>query len=330
MSVKTIPELQCIHTFSVQGPQDTYANAINAVAISPDNAKIVVAGDQFRNNAHRWNFTYWDLTTDKICDLAQGVSYQTHQGKLSCLAFSTDGHFIALGSSDPTSQYHGYPSLSFWSINTVPEHTTQDPENGAILAIASHPTELQFATVNQLGIIRLWHDYNQTSMLHEIKSWKGHAGSAFSIIFSPDGNLICSGGCDNYIKIWNAITGDLIREFPRQDQNLRSLALSSDNKILVSGSDQRIRIWDAETGELRRSLFGHPDWVRGLAITPDNNFLISTGDAKIKIWDLATGEKLRTIIGHSAAIRGMAQSQDGQILVTGSREGVVKVWNVKS
>jgi COMPASS component SWD3 len=330
MSVKTIPELQCIHTFSVQGPQDNYANAINAVAISSDNTKIAVTGDQFRNNAHKWNFSCWNLATGQVDDIAKAISYRTHQGKLSSLTFSIDSHFIALGSSDPTSQYHGYPSLSFWSVDTVPDHTVQKPENGAILVIVSHPTELQFATVDQQGIIRLWHDYHQTSMLHEIKSWKGHAGSAFSMIFSSDGNLICSGGCDNHIRIWNAMTGDLIREFSKQDQNLRSLALSSDNKILVSGSDQRIRIWNAETGELQRSLFGHPDWVRGLAITPDNNFLISTGDPKIKIWDLATGEKLRTTIGHSAAIRGMALSQDGRLLVTGSRDGVVKVWNVKS
>jgi COMPASS component SWD3 len=330
MSVKTIPELQCIHTFSMQGKHNEHVNVINAVAISPDNTRIASAGDKLQNNAHQPSFMTWDLTTGKSRGVGKAISSETHQSNLSWLSFSADSKFIALSSTDQTSQYHNYPSLSFWAVESIPEHSVQKPEHGGITVIASHPKELQFATINQRGIIHLWHDYNQTGVLHELKSWQGHASVSYAMIFSADGSLICSGSCENNIKLWDSVSSNLVREFPKQDKNIRSLALSSDNKILVSGSNQRIKIWDAETGELRQSFFGHPDWVRGLAITPDNNFLISAGDSRIKIWDLETGEKLKTIPGHAAAIRGMALSQDGQLLVTGSREGVVKIWNVKS
>ena len=39
----------------------------------------------------------------------------------------------------------------------------------------------------------------------------GHSKFVLSVAFSPDGNTIASGSCDNSIKLWNPQTGDLIR-----------------------------------------------------------------------------------------------------------------------
>jgi hypothetical protein len=330
MLVTAVPELQCIYTFTIQHNHSQFTNVINAVAISPDNTKIAIVGDKPQYDPQYLSFIYWDLLTGKEHNLGKTIPQETHRSNLSGVAFSTDSKYIALTSLDYTDEYRKCTSLSFWDIESIPKHTSPKNGRGGITTIVSHPKEQQFVTISVDGVIRQWHDNNQTGELNEIKNWQGHKSASYDMIFSADGRRLCSGGSDdNIIRVWDSIDGSLLQEFPKQGCGIRSLALSSDGKTIASGSDQRIMIWDAQTGELRKSFFGHPDWIRGLVTTPDDQFLLSIGNTNIKIWDLMTGELLNKIHVHENTIRGMAMSQDGKILVTGSREGVVKVWKVQ-
>ncbi|MBE9013667.1 WD40 repeat domain-containing protein [Pseudanabaenaceae cyanobacterium LEGE 13415] len=330
MTDKTAPHLVCLQTFEMyqgwyQG-WSTHARA-NAVAISPDREKIAASG--FRNS-YTWAFTTWDFETEINMNFMP--EHEPHRAESSSLTFSADGKTIVVATLDQTnhsSPYHPYPSLSCWSWSlwSPGSHTVQSPEGGWIFSVASHPVERQFATIDGYGRIRLWHDYDCTQNLHEIRHWDAHEGTAYVIVYSPDGNLLCSGGADKLIKLWDSQSGRLIRAYAGHDHGLRSIALSPDSATVVSGSDQRIKIWDTFSGELRHSFFGHCDWVRGLAITADGQFLISGGAAKIKIWDLETGRKLSSIEAHEGAIQSIALNKD--LLVTGSIDGTVKLWQLQ-
>ncbi|KAG6903515.1 hypothetical protein DXG01_000490, partial [Tephrocybe rancida] len=73
---------------------------------------------------------------------------------------------------------------------------------------------------------------------------------------------VVSGSNDTSVCIWDALTGDLIKELNGHTDSVGPVAFSPDGKQVVSGSaDRSVRIWDALTGDLIKELNGHTDSV---------------------------------------------------------------------
>jgi len=47
----------------------------------------------------------------------------------------------------------------------------------------------------------------------QVHSLTGHSGDVLSVDFSPDGNRVVSGSCDNRVKIWDTATGAEVNSF---------------------------------------------------------------------------------------------------------------------
>ncbi|MBD2096392.1 WD40 repeat domain-containing protein [Trichocoleus sp. FACHB-591] len=318
--------LLIVPTFVLLKSLEPAIGPINAVAISPDRRWVTSAGGSsihWQSRGPRtWSLQLYDLTEQKLWNLAEANKWQLHKADINVLCFSLDGSQLLLGSSD----YHTHPSVSAWDVGGRSAQFALKPKEGYTLGIAAHPGRETFFTGGADGIIRQW---SIQGIEREQRKWKAHNGTIFTLCLCADRQHLYSGG-ENYgehiIRVWNCESGKEVMALRGHDHSVRSMALSPNGQTLATGSDQRIKLWDTATGELRRSFFGHPDWVRGLAITPDNQFLISAGDPNIKIWDLATGQKLTTIAAHDAPIRSLALSQDSSLLVTGSSDGVVKIW----
>jgi predicted NACHT family NTPase len=79
-------------------------------------------------------------------------------------------------------------------------------------------------------------------------AFNGHTGRAFSVVFSPDGKTLATGGTDK-IKLWEVRTGEERATLKGHTSRVRSVAYSPDGKTLASGSDdQTIKLWDVKTG----------------------------------------------------------------------------------
>ncbi|HIE82044.1 MAG TPA: hypothetical protein EYQ07_05925, partial [Candidatus Poseidoniales archaeon] len=51
-------------------------------------------------------------------------------------------------------------------------------------------------------------------------------------------------------------------------------------------------------------------------------------DGKVRFWDFAAGTQPYRALSHAAPIIGIAIGDDGQRLVTGSRDGSIRVWQM--
>lgn len=78
----------------------------------------------------------------------------------------------------------------------------------------------------------------------------GHTEGVISVSFSPDGQILASGGRDGTVR-------------------------------------GTVRLWDAKTGEHLHTLTGHTAWVWSVSFSPDGQTLASgSGDGTVRLWVL--------------------------------------------
>jgi tetratricopeptide (TPR) repeat protein len=114
----------------------------------------------------------------------------------------------------------------------------------------------------------------------------GHTGVVYSVVFSPDGQLLASGSADQTIRLWKVGDGSLVRELKGHTRPVQSVAFSPDGQLLASGSnDQTVRLWKVGDGRLVRELTGHTGPVQSVAFSPHGQLLASaSSDLTVRLW----------------------------------------------
>ena len=157
------------------------------------------------------------------------------------------------------------------------------------------------------------------------------AGVVKSIAFSPDGNRIVTGSDDRSVLVWDAKTGEQLRQLQGHTREVASVAISPDGNRIVSGSyDEMVRVWDAKRGEQLSELRGHTSKVTSVGFSPDGNRIVSGSlDNSVRVWDAKTGEQLGELQGDDSGIRSVAFSPDGNRIISGSFNKL-QVWDAKT
>jgi WD40 repeat protein/predicted Ser/Thr protein kinase len=152
-----------------------------------------------------------------------------------------------------------------------------------------------------------------------------------AVAFSPNGQILASGGRNNIIQLWNWRIGKRLHTFPEVSSDLWSIAISPDGQLLASGHREgnTIKLWNLGTGKLLRPLTGHSNHLRSVAFSPDGQTLASGGaDNTIKLWRVSTGELLHTFTGHTKTVTSVAFSSDGKTLASASDDETIKLWRL--
>jgi WD40 repeat protein/DNA-binding transcriptional MerR regulator len=181
--------------------------------------------------------------------------------------------------------------------------------------------------IRQLQIISL----NKNNIL------QGHEDLVTDIAFSPDGSKLVSTSKDNYIVIW-----DLENWQPdfnlRHSNDVLSVAISPDNKMIASGGVLGIRLFDIETRQ-QLSFSWTNDFIYGIAFSPDSQRLataswdaLETDVSSISLWNITNDELVfdKKILEGSDAFWDVAFSPDSQFLAAASNSGKITLWDLQS
>ena len=149
-----------------------------------------------------------------------------------------------------------------------------------------------------------------------------------SIAFSPQGDIVATGGVDRVVKLWNIHNGNLLGKLEGHTYPVLTLAFSPDGKRLVSGSgDTTLRIWNVENRTVVNHLKGHSLYVVTCDWSPDGKRIISGEvDGTIAVWDAESGNLLQRLNDHRTAVQVVRFTPDGFGMASGSSDHSIIIW----
>ncbi|KAK6938671.1 WD40 repeat [Dillenia turbinata] len=248
-----------------------------------------------------------------------------------------------LASSQITSSSSG--SILYWSWSKPHVEVRSFPAEPIRPLISnSHGTYLIGGGVS--GHIYFW----EVTTGRLLQKWHAHYRGVTCLALSDDDSLLISGAEDGHVRVWSLfmIFDDVRREETRHlyehsfsEHTLRVnnvvVGYGGCNAIVVSASDDRTcKVWSLSTGKLLRNIV-FPTIIDAIALDPGEHvFYAGSRDGKIFIAALnadcsSSSSYGMHIIGllsdQSKAVTCLAFGVDGVTLISGSEDGMVRVWD---
>lgn len=196
-------------------------------------------------------------------------------------------------------------------------------------------------------IAKIW-DLKNRELINTIKTCSVDREHPFywhkCITITPDSQRVIVSR--KLIKVYDIYTGKLQAIIGGDLGLVYALAITPNGGKLISSYNKKIIVWDLtkKSQDTMLVLNSYAEKNIGLAITPDGQRLISCGfginstlksedinenKSFIEIWDLNTGERIHSMQEHTTEnnlIYCVAITPNGKRIVTGYKDGTIKVW----
>ena len=167
----------------------------------------------------------------------------------------------------------------------------------------------------------------------EVKFYKQHIKSIFSIHYNSIKNQIYVGDADGNLSVWDSKSLDLIIYLPLDCGKIRSISASTDGDIFaLACQDGLIRVFENSFFNETHSMTAHKGGVTSILFHPiDKERLISGGkDALMKIWDYKNEKEIVQVVAHTFAVYDLLAVNNGKTIVSASLDKNIKTWDSKA
>ena len=245
-------------------------------------------------------------------------------GFISSMNFSPEGNLYAFQAS-----YDDNNRLKLLNVSTG-RSIASFPPRGQIEILAFSADNKRMALESDEHNIEVWDIENRrrlVTMEAQHERYERASSTISSLVFSPDGKLLASGGRNSpKVELWNALTGEHVTTVSTTHRgSIIALVFSDDGKFLASLGGGTIEVWNVVSKEPSHSIDAHGEgsW-NSLSFSPDGKLLASGGfrtsfetyiqHSEIKLWDTATGSLVATLSGRGPVVF----SPDGKFLASAS------------
>jgi len=259
---------------------------------------------------------FWSTRTGKQLGVKIGVSNRT-----SCIAYSHDGTRMAIGT-------------------TAGEIRIANPRDGTLLAKHGVGGRLFRLAFSRDGRYLAAMQGSRDTGVFDVASGKRilALGKAYELpAFGPDNNTIVS-WYDNVISIWDLREGRRRLRLMGHGQQITDVALDPSGQRLVSSDYSDFRLWMTAHGRDGRRLAAVDSLSYHVAFGPNGKRIVaacegtrkSGGDGPVKLIDPQSGRSLRELRGHKGSVLSSMFMPDGKQVVSGGRDGTIRIWNAKT
>jgi WD40 repeat protein len=250
---------------------------VESVAISPDNKWVISGGFQ--------EIAVWDRDSGQIIRKVDGLA-----DRVTCLAVSPDGKFLAAGGGAPTLEGE-IKIYELPQLKRVADLPTAHSDTVYGLAFSADGKLLASAGADKF--VRVW----EVPSGKAIKSMEGHTHHAMDVSWKADGKLLASAGADSTIRVWTYETGEQARSITgHTNQVNRVMFVGATPQVATVAGDMTARVWNAENSQAVRTFAGAKGFLQSLAVSKDGKTIAAGGqDGKVLVFELATGKLLKTL-----------------------------------
>ncbi len=184
----------------------------------------------------------WDTRTGKL--LAEfGQKLDTDSDELGDystvwdVAFSPDGKFLVTANANGVAQ--------FWDVAEQKEHDVMKVSEGMLFALAISPDGKLLATSGAKQVNNTWMpdlglwDLSTGERLFELPGYKDNV---FSILFSPNGQLLATLSAEG-LRLWDVTSGQKLLEVEGSYYYESDIAFSPDGTLLATGEEDVVSLW---------------------------------------------------------------------------------------
>jgi WD40 repeat protein/tetratricopeptide (TPR) repeat protein len=172
-----------------------------------------------------------------------------------------------------------------------------------------------------------------------VQAWL-HEDALTHVEFSRDGHRVLTASRESTVRVWDAVTGELIAPPLRHPNRVNHAAFSPDGCLVVSGDTSGgVRVWEVGRAEKPRVSWKQGLSVRYVEFSPDGHRVVTCGvtpdGGEARVWMASTGEPVTPPLKHSLPVVRASFSPDGGRVVTafylftppGSHRGEARVWD---
>jgi WD40 repeat protein len=195
------------------------------------------------------------------------------------IAFSKDGSLLATASADNT--------VRLWQVasRTTARVLAQGTPSNAV-AFAPDGLTLASGAWDEIRLWSIW-DGKQVGTLGGPEK----CCAVTTLAYSPDGELLVSGGADGYVNIWRMTDNSLIRAirpWTNTDARVTSVAVSPDGRLLAVGTNcNLVSVWSMADGGLLYVFTEATSGANGVEFSPDGELLAAAaGDRRVWLWTM--------------------------------------------
>lgn len=293
------------HTLEIPG------TAVQALCFDPTSRLLAVAAGA--------SLGLWDPWSGNPRQVLKG-----HAERITCLAFSPDGAWLASGDEGGL--------LQTWQAATGQAGTRLEHQGVLTgLAVSGDGRWLAWGARDGTVLVSQWTPQG----IERIRQIEGQGGAVAGLRFSPDhrwlviGKRVGTGAkAQGTVRLWSTEEGSLQAEHAVAGVALSALAVSPCGRWLaVGGSEGEVCMIASDDGRQLRRFPRTEVGISCLALSGDRQWLVSgREDGQVSVWQPQQGKLLREMKVHTAAVRAAAFSADGRWWASGAEDGTVLVW----
>ena len=285
-----------------------------AAALSPDGSLVAVGV--------KGEVTLWTTDTGKVA-----VHMKGHEGEIAAVAFRPDGKQLATAGADQTTR--------LWDVGTGREVLRLRGHTSGVGGVRFSPSGKKLVSWGDDGTARIWNSESgaelgtlrgHTGPIRDaefradelrlvtagdtsVRIWNleparmpatplaGHTGKVTAVAYSPDGKFFLTASADQSARLWDSVTGKVVREFGggRPLGEVRTARFSPDGSRIVTAAANRsatvgekfvesaVMVWDVATGKQLLALDALPTGASHAVFTPDGTRILTVGDGSLRV-----------------------------------------------